>query len=33
MLSAESAVGKYPSETVEMMNKIIIYTEDHRRRR
>lgn len=27
MLSAETAVGKYPVESVEMMNKIISYTE------
>lgn len=29
MLSAETAVGKYPFQTVEMMNKIIKFTEDH----
>ena len=29
MLSAESAVGKYPVETVEMMNRIILNTESH----
>ncbi|MCF7792929.1 MAG: pyruvate kinase [Candidatus Cloacimonetes bacterium] len=28
MLSAETAVGKYPVQTVEMMRKIIEYTED-----
>jgi pyruvate kinase len=27
MLSAESAVGKYPAETVAMMNNIIKFTE------
>lgn len=29
MLSAESAVGKYPAESVDMMNKIISFTEAH----
>jgi pyruvate kinase len=29
MLSAESAVGKYPVETVAMMNNIIRFTEKH----
>ncbi|MBU1112784.1 MAG: pyruvate kinase [Candidatus Omnitrophica bacterium] len=29
MLSAESAVGKYPAETVKMMNQIIKFTEKH----
>jgi len=29
MLSAESAVGKYPVETVDMMNKIIKFTEEY----
>jgi pyruvate kinase len=29
MLSAESAVGKYPVETVAMMNDIIKFTEKH----
>jgi len=29
MLSAESAVGNYPVETVDMMNKIINFTEKH----
>ncbi|MBU1133791.1 MAG: pyruvate kinase, partial [Candidatus Omnitrophica bacterium] len=29
MLSAESAVGKYPVETVVMMNNIIEFTERH----
>lgn len=29
MLSAESAVGKYPVETVGMMNNIIKFTERH----
>jgi pyruvate kinase len=28
MLSAETAIGKYPSETVDMMNKIIAFTEN-----
>jgi pyruvate kinase len=27
MLSAETAVGKYPTETVKMMNQIINFTE------
>ncbi len=30
MLSGETAAGKYPSETVDMMNRIIKYTEEHR---
>ena len=29
MLSAESAVGNYPVETVDMMKKIINFTEKH----
>ena len=29
MLSAESAVGKYPAETVDMMNNIIKFTEGY----
>ena len=29
MLSDETAIGKYPIETVEMMNKIIENIEDH----
>ncbi|MBU1083958.1 MAG: pyruvate kinase, partial [Candidatus Omnitrophica bacterium] len=29
MLSAESAVGKYPAEAVKMMDQIIKYTESH----
>jgi pyruvate kinase len=29
MLSAETAIGRYPAETVEMMNQIIKYTESH----
>ncbi|MBU1007087.1 MAG: pyruvate kinase [Candidatus Omnitrophica bacterium] len=31
-LSGETAVGKYPNETVDMMNKIIKYTEAYQRR-
>jgi len=30
MLSGETAVGKYPSETVRMMNKVIGFTESHK---
>jgi pyruvate kinase len=30
MLSAETAIGKYPSETVKMMDKIIKFTEHHK---
>jgi len=30
MLSGETSVGKYPAETVRMMNEIIKYTEEHR---
>ena len=30
MLSGETAAGKYPAETVDMMNRIIKYTEAHR---
>jgi pyruvate kinase len=29
MLSGETSVGKYPLETVKMMNKILIKTEEH----
>jgi len=29
MLSAETAVGKYPVEAVDMMNRIIRHTEMH----
>lgn len=29
MLSAESAIGKYPVETVDMMDKIIVFTEGY----
>ena len=29
MLSAETAVGKHPVETVDMMNQIIKFTETH----
>jgi pyruvate kinase len=32
MLSGETAAGKYPAETVRMMNEIIKYTEAHRNR-
>lgn len=30
MLSAETAAGSYPVESVRMMNKIIKFTESHR---
>jgi pyruvate kinase len=30
MLSAETALGKHPVETVNMMNQIIMYTEKSR---
>ena len=33
MLSAETAVGGYPVEAVDMMNRIIEYTEAHIKRR
>lgn len=32
MLSAESAVGKYPSQTVKMMNQVIVFTENYLKR-